>query len=355
MSMLWMDGFDHYGGPATDFMLDGAYADVNNSTLDTTNPRTGVHALKVTSGNDGGLRRVFGADQDTAGVAFAFFIPSLPTNSTSMGIEFRDNANETQCGIGVTSSGQVFFYRGGAENGSANGVILGTSGVAVLARAYQHWECKVHIDPTHGSCEVRLNGVTVLSVTDVNSQGQSEGTTAQVQLGSPGLAIVGFPPYMMVDDLFAWNTNGVVANDFIGDRKVYTSLPDNDTGQADWIPATGSVSYQMLNKVPPVDNTDYLIATNPGEVTHVAFANLPSPVVSVTAVMTATRAFKTDAGDATLVVGLISGSSEDDGAAHALTQSPTYYHDVFETDPETGTLWTPTGFNSTLLSLDRTI
>ncbi len=355
MSLLWLDGADHYGDDET-ILTDGVYAEVNSTVLSTLNPRTGARHFRISSGNDGGLRRVFGGNFNTGvGIGYAFYIPALPTDSKSMCLaQIRDNANDPVLSLGVTSTGQVTAWDGENDPIGPN-VLRGTSLPVILARAYQHFECRV----SNTEVEVRINGVTVLSVSGHFAGGTrvpAPTDVAQVHIGCPGLANTGFPPYMDVDDLDAWNTLGDTNNDFVGDKKVYTRFTTSDSnisGEDGWNSSVGGEKWEVLDNVPPDDDA-YLEAANAGQVQVCGIGDFPAEIVAVAGVMVATRAWKGDAGNAKLQVGVISGAELEEGAAHPLSQSPTYYHDCFDVDPDTSAAWTVLGLNGIETRIERT-
>lgn len=348
MALLWIDGFDHYGDDVS-LLEQGPYAEVNAATLSTAAPRTGQTALRIVGDNDGGFRRIFGGDVTECGIGYAFLIPDLPSDSQSMALaQIRDNNNDPVMTLGVTSTGQVQAWAGPNRPAAfPPGVVRGTSAPVVLTGAYQHFEAHIGAD----FCEVRLNGVTVLNLAGV---GWAPGTFSQVQVGSPGLAVTGFPTYMMVDDVFAWDASGDQNSDFIGDKKVWTVFPNADTATEEWTPSVGANSWAMLDDVPPQDGVHYLAAGAPDTRSDFELAAVPETIVSIAGVMLATRAWKTDAGNAKVQVGLISDGDDVRGAEHAISQAPTYYHDVFEVDPATATLWTVEGVNAAQSILERT-
>lgn len=349
--LRWMDGFDHYGTDAAR-LRDGVYAGANNVSLVDTNPRTGERCLRITGGNDCGVRRIFDADLVTAAVGYAMFLPSLPTDSKSVTLaQFRDNANEAQLTVCLSSTGQVIAKAGTMAGGS----VIGTSAPCVYDSSYQHVEVKGVIGAA-GGVEVRINGVTVLNVTGVDTQPDgTESTTAQVLVGGASTAITGFPPYMLVDDLYAWDTTGAANNDFLGDKKVYTRLPDADTPTADWVPATGLLQYPMLDNVPPLDSSEYIFAEEAATQTQVGLSELPGEIVAISGVQTYTRAFKTDAGDANLQVSVVSGVTVEPGLDRPLSQAPIWYTDVVENDPATGAPWLLADLNAAQVLIERTL
>ena len=70
--------------------------------------------------------------------------------------------------------------------------------------------------------------------------------------------------------------------------------------------------------------------------------------------MIATRAIKTDAGNAKIQLSMDSNSALDTGAEHALSMAWTYYFDVFEVDPDTNAPWALAAFNLAGIELERT-
>lgn len=349
-----LEGFDHYGGDAT-LMLDGQYADVNG-VISTANPRSGAHHFRITPANFAGYRWVYGDDLAEAGHEYAFWVPNLPTNSTDWHLaQFRNNDNALQFGVLVTTTGQVALYRGDMVG---NYVIIATSRPKVIkTKSYQHFGVRGLCDSAAGSCEVRINGVTVLNVAGVNTKGAttSDEVIAQVLVGCPKNVASGLPNPLDIDDASWWDTlTGGLINDFVGDKKIYTLFPNADTATEDWTPSVGSDSSAILANNPPDDDTEYLTADTVGDRTAVSLQDLDDSVVAISAVMTVARVWKTDAGNSKIKVGLISDGDEDDGEEWALSEAPTYYQDVHETDPATGTLWTVDGFNAAELVVERT-
>lgn len=350
--LLWIDGFDHYGSSTTR-LLEGAYAQATQVSLSNANPRTGDRHIRLVGGFESGIRRVFGEDKEAAGVGFAFNLAALPSNSTSVCLaSFRNNANQPHFSIMVTSTGQVRV-----TDGTGQGDVLATGPVAVVPGSYQHFECRASLadGETAASVEVRLNGVTVLNASGLEVG--VPGPMAQVLVGCSGQGTFGFPAYMDVDDLFAWDGEGAANNDFVGDKKVYTRFPSSDGAEQDWTPSTGSDGYPMLDNVPPQDATEYLSAVNGGtggDRSTFGLADFPAEIVSIAGLMTATRFWKTDAGDARTMVGVISSATEESGAEHALSMSPRWYHDVFEVDPATGTPWLLADVNAAQTVIART-
>lgn len=345
--LIWADGFDHYGEEIA-LLEQGPYAEVNLTEL-STDSRTGGFAARIfgITSQGGGLRRIIPVPVDGVGIGHAFKLYSLPRFSWSnLLAQFRDEDNVVHCSISISTTGQLVAWRG--QPGS--GVELGRGPPAVLTGSYQHFECFCLIGEGTGAMEARINGVTVLNVAGVDNRASAKAIGQVLIGGTAGGG--GFSP-MLVDDLFAWDSTGASNSDFIGDKKVYTLLPNADGADQDWTPSAGGDGYPMIDNVPPVDGSEYIYADDPGLRSTFGFSNLPEDVVSVAGVVTATRIWKTDAGDAKVNVGMISGASEQVGSDHALSLAPTYYHDVYEVDPATGLPWLPSAVDSAQSALER--
>lgn len=359
MTLLFCDGFDHYGTDSGN-MTDGAWAEVggNGFSISTTNPRTGTHALRFTdtTAAKSNTRRVLGGAKTTAGLAAVFYFSDLPSsNDVAMIFEFRDAANASQVSIVLQSTGVIEAKRGSTETG----VKLGDSTTpAVTAEAYTHIECQVTIDSINGAVEVRVNGVTVISLTGVNTAATANIETSQITIGTvSGTGSSTGISTMDVDDLFCYDDSGSYNNDFIGDRRVLTLFPSADTAIADWSWNTGGSGAATIDEADPNDDTDYLFAnpgTSPAPVSEFDMDDLIAGVSSISAVVMINRMRKTDAGDANVQPALVSGSSESVGTEHVLTEAYKYYHDVVEVDPDTAAPFTASAVDAAKLQVTRT-
>ena len=341
--LLWIDGFDHYGGDVNR-LRDGVYSSVEGTTLVTAGARTGARCARINvSSNNSGMRRVLPQTVPTLGCGFAFNITNLPTDSDSLALlQVLDEDNLAAATITVMPTGAIQLRPG-------NRTVIPTAQSAaevVMPGSYQHFECEFGA----GTVEVRINGVTVLNTA---TSGVTRGY-AQVVLGG----CFGFPKTgainvtMLLDDAFARDGAGTLNNSWIGDQKVYTRMPDEDGAEQDWTPSTGSTAWEILDNVPPID-AEYLNATAPGERVSVGLEAYPTEIVAISGVYTATRIWKTDAGNAKFTTDMISGASESDQPNHPLSTAPRWYGDMFETNPATGLPWLVTDLNAAQVVLER--
>jgi hypothetical protein len=367
MALLWCDGFDHYGGDVNN-ILDGAWAEVGSGySLSSSVSRTGSYSLKR---NDSLLestaRRVLGGAKTTAGVGFAVYLNELPVvNDSSVLLEFRDASNKVNISLICQSTGVLDVFRGDCVSGT---LLVSTSTPAIVVESFQHIEVQATFSATVGAVEVRVNGVVVASVTGANTVASgsellgfstdASAETSQITLsgrndhaGAENLGSL----EVYFDDVYAYDTTGSFNNSWLGDRRVYTLFPDQDTAQADWTPLSGT-GFSNIND-PVDDDTSYISTGIPGSPSETRsdfeLDDLPETTGLVSAVMLVSRAKKLEAGAADLRVGIISNSTEVEGATHPLNPTYTQHHDVFEYDPDTGAAFTTTAIDALQISVRR--
>jgi hypothetical protein len=353
--LLWCDGFDHYGVLSN--LTEGPWAEIGTSvTLVTTNTRTGTHSLRFAQSSATATlaRRVLGGAKTTVGIAAAFYYMNLPTNPVRDKIfDFRDANNVAQVSIGLDTTGTISAYRG-----TLTGTLLGTSASPVItAETQQHIEAVVFFSQTVGTIEVRVNGVTVLSLSGLDTVQSSLVECSQVSVCGSGNAASTSTVVAHVDDLFCYDDTGSFNNAFIGDRRVLTLFPDADTIQADWTPVGSGTGFGAIDEANPDGDTTYISAGIPGSPTPTSefgMENLPAGVSAISAVVLVNMSRKTEAGIANVQMSVISGASETAGTDQPMTEIYTYRHDVFEIDPDSAAPFTPSEVDALLIKADRT-
>lgn len=347
MSVIFAEDFNSYG-TNINFLLDGLYATVFGSlTADPDPNATGnVFQGAVQSLNGALLRRVFPTNYTTAGQACRLWMSRLPsTTAETPAFTFSDAGNNVQFWLTITTTGALQL-----RQGSVYATVLGsTTGPVITANAWHHIEFKAVASATVGTFEVRVNGVTVLTLAAINTGTQY----SQFRLDNPNS--IGTTLLFYVKDLVLWNTAGARNNDFMGSVSVI-ALPPNSDVSLNWAPTPAGNGFSILDNSPPIDATAYITAVTPPPAPAVfGLTDLPLNVTSVRALITKVRARKSDGGDGNLQSGLISSGDNTLGTDRAITTAFTYYDDVFETDPHTAAAWTPASANAAQLRLNRTV
>lgn len=362
--LKWADGFEHYGAIA--HMTEGvgggaAWSQVDPVTsahgwaLSTTNPATGTYHMRLTDATGGAriMRRVFGVAKQVVGFGYRFAVEDLPsaegigsTNALLLA-DFRDVSNATQVTIVMGTDGSVFAMRGITLGGSSlGGTLLGRSDPCIAPGGYHHFECKAKIDNSVGYIEVRVNQVTVLNLTGVDTQTTANATAAQVVVGTSGNNLstsnAGFTTFDM-DDAFTWDDDAGDAEntvvDFIGDKGCYYLPPTGDTATSDFSIVPSGSAYQAIDEVPPT-GSEYLETASTTARTIVSVAALPENVSEVIAFTPVIYTRKDESGPVTMRGGLISGTDETYGPDDDPSTDYAYLRPGPKTiDPATGVPW----------------
>jgi len=350
MSILWADPFIQYNNGQSD-AIDGAWAELTRANVSTTYiPRADTKSMSITGGTGGpAARRVYGttiAAGTAAGIALRFYFPQLPVSNGHYRLSnFRSNSNANQVYIDCTTTGQ---YR--AFNGS--GTLLGTSEQVITAASWNHFECKVVVDNTVGTVEIRHNGITVLNLTGVDTLNSGDGNIGQWAFTHESNINGEYPYY--VSECIAWDGNGTSNNNFLGTQGVYWLRPNADTVDADWVPSTGSSGFALISVTPPND-ANYIEALAVDDTSTFGLQDLPVDVTSVKAVIPFGRMFKSDSGDNNVQMNIISNASVASGISRPVTTEPTYWWDVIQLNPDGSVPWSPAAVNAMTLQYDRTV
>jgi hypothetical protein len=344
MALLFMDGFDHYDGSNSNLAL-GQYLSVAGAQLSSTQVRTGSRSV---SGVSAELIFGFPALQAEVGFGFGYFFVSAPSVSHRL------------CGLSNSSgvfgtTANLYFYHlpsGAIEvrRSSSGGTVLHTTAPSVLSSGtWQHIEIRASASNSAGEIEIRVNEVIVANVSGLDTVHTGTEHFASVLLDIDQFTSVN-PRY--IDDFFVWNTSGTINNDFIGDRRVLTLLPNANQATQDMTVTGAANAYTALRSAD--GDTSYLTASDSVPVTsEFGFENAGDNVGAISAVQVVTLARKTEAGAATMQVSMISGSDVDTGDVHSIADSYSYYEDVFETNPATGAPWNASTISSASFRLRR--
>lgn len=346
MTILHVDGFNTYGTNNAN-MLRGVYAamDTGNMPLRTTPLRSnlGTHCLEANN-NAFGSRKVLDA-AITEGVCGIAYYPVQISGAHNI-FQLQNAANGPQITLATSSTGQL-LVRLGATNGS---IIASSANNALAAGTYQFVEMYFRIGNAGspgGAVEVRVNGVTVIDETGLDTQAQADANVENVVIGLIG---GGSTPTCYFQDYYITDMTGSINNGFLGDTEWIANFPNADTATEEFTPSTGTDSFAMIDDATPDDDSTYIESTSSPQTSIFEVENTPGTATELVAVVTRVLARKDSAGAANLQTSLIStlGSPDTEvaGSDNALEETYAVYTDVFETDPATGARWTKAAFDA---------
>lgn len=349
MSLRWMEGFETFGtttGSAGSADVAAGmlrkYGDlkgVSSTAFQLTDPelatgRNGGYSLRVKSSSWQNFSHSLGSGStptnDTWIIGMAVKFPSFPDDEMILVV----GRNWGNFNLRLSSTGQI-------AAGAGYSTILGqTTDPALSTDNWHYIEVKVVVHDTAGSYEIRVDGVTVLSDTNVDTRGGDEDSE-----------IVQFKPQVVdqeLDDIYICDTDGTTNNDFLGRVVIEGILPSGDGDASDWTPASGTDNHAMVDDTPTDDDTSYVENNTQGDEDLYDYADLSTittePILGLQ-VNTDVR-MNEFPGDFDLYQTVKSGSTASDGEATNIAMDDyEVAARVLETDPDTDSAWTASGVN----------
>jgi hypothetical protein len=335
MSLLNYEHFDLYGTVLANLVLRG-YVAVSGA-IGTGTVRTGGAVWTVGQAGGANASLTFplpGAARTVCGQGCALRIQNAVNTATDAsnnpGIYFGDAASIFAIRCIVNQNNTITVYQGTT--------LRGTSAPNVITAGTWFWiEGKVITGSGvagAGSVEVRINGVSILTVTGLTIASN----ITRCAIGTAG-ANSGWSN-MFVDDWIIWDTAGSQNNDWFGDTFVLVSAPESDGATSDWVPSTGTTRWPLIDETTPLD-TDFITgnAVNDTQECNTAAVSLPAGG-SVVAVASQARALKTDAGASSISLGVASVASNNSGPDIALGTGASVRSHIAELNPDGNIAWT---------------
>jgi len=348
MTVAFADSFDHYGtGSGAQSRLvegEGAWTSIDGATINSSISRTGARCLRLSSASHS-IQKGFTLGL-TIGLACALYFDVLDQTTVNRpSIHFMSAGGSILFSMVFNPNGSVVVY------GSSTSTTLGqSSGGLITAGSWNHFEIKFSISTTVGSVEVRLNGVTIIAVTDLNLGSTAIGI---VQYRCTYSSIGGSFQAWNIDDVVLWNNAGSVNNDFIGPARVYTQYPSADMSPMEWDVVGAASGAAAINNSTPDDDTSYVQADSEDLLAEFTIGTLPADVERITSIHMVPRGRITDGGAGVILSYIKSDGEIAEGANKSLSTSYAYRGEVFQVDPDGDIQWTKTKAQNALFGLKR--
>jgi hypothetical protein len=346
MSLLFLEGFEHYGTGSTarSRMLAGLWAQVSSQwSIVNTNARTGSHSLSnpgISASRDE-ARLVFGNDSEIIGAGFGVMLPNLPAGTDRSYISFRSSSNVSIITLCLQSDGTIALRRGNFD-----GTLIEVSDTVLTAGTFHHIEVRSLFDSTVGEFELRVNGITQMQLGGLNL-----GSNRAVSL-----SFVATLCNMLIDDIFVWNGLGTTNNDFLGPLRVLTVYADSDGVPQDWSVVGATSAFDAVNDPIPDDDASYIGSTDAGDKATLGLPELPPEISAIAGIFVPVLARIDDAGTGQINVSAVSeGDSYYGGNATPLTATYTYWPFIFDYDPHTEAEWTKSAFEAASIQIEKII
>lgn len=323
MALLFCDSFDHYGSAEQLLKWTGTLG----------NLATGPSASAVRSGSQG-----YRVSAQTGGQSV---YKALGANYTTLICGFAVKTNvldgSTMFGFYDGGTNQIDLLMGTNLAIRRNGTTLATGATVLSTGVFYYVELKVTFDNSAGSYELRINGVTELSASGIDTTGSANNFANRIALLNSANSTTAHD----FDDLYLCDTTGSAPNNtFLGDVRVEALFPNGNGNSSQF---TGSDGDQIDNYLlvddttaPDEDSTYVADGTVTDKDTY-AFTD-PTPTTgTIFGVQLTHYSRKTDAGTRSLrSLARLSGTETDNGADQPLSTSYAFYTDMRETKPGGG-------------------
>lgn len=360
--LIHADNFNIYGfGGTTALMLNGRYSEVGGCSIVSDPDGVSVpHVLRLIGGFGGttNVRRAVKVPTNKIGHGMRMWLGSLPSDDSQRPtmMFWNDASNRGMCRIIVNTTGsitaQVFDITSGAFGDWYD--LATTTGPVVTANAW--WQLEGAFDADLETFELRVEGRPVITCDSTDFAGHLHNGPNIYQCGFYSQQnFIGAAIAVYVKDYFWWDNQGTRNIDFLGACLVAELVPDGDEDLGGWVPSVGTTAWEILDTTAPGDTPFVAAETPPPDPVIMTMTDLPPDITSVKGIMTVVRATKVDGGDGNLQVSLLHNTDTADGDDRPITAAMTYWEDVFEVDPSTGTYWTPGAVDDARIKLNRTV
>ncbi len=321
MSLIWMDGFNHYY-TSTQLSSNGY---TNRNAYMGNNLGRFSEGVCARMGGSGWIKRILPTTYTTLFAGFALKQSGYTleaTVSSEGAFIFLDESGVKQVVICFNSLNEVVAYNG-------DGTVLGTGtgGPYLPLYGWSYLEARVTISATAGIVIVYINGQEALNLTSQNTKNGTD-YIGYMLIGCPR----GFENYGYIDDFY------IDDSQFHGNCHVKTFMPDSDGTHSDFTRSTGSADYEPIDEHPPVD-TDYIFSNTVGHKS--TFGITTGVLTTVKGIQLNNRLVLGTAGTR-MVKPLLRSNSTDyaGGAFTPILDTEKYYSRVYDTDPDDSGEWT---------------
>ena len=343
MALRFMESFDFWGTGRIAELYDGwsNNARVTIAGTDRHSTATGNMRFQATSGGSGGNGWVGKSIGGTATTIIVGFALNLQTNDsgTIELLSLDEGVGGTpHVSLRATTGTSTFTLSAGRGNYTE----LGSAVAAILDSIWAYVEIKAVIHDTAGSIVVKVNGVTVINVSGVDTRNGGTPKVDAILFGNGRGNNSNYDFY--IDDIYVLDDSGSLNNDFLGDVRVACIRPDGAGNSTQWTPSAGS-NWQNVDDEEPNDDTDYNSEGTAGDKDLYTLTALPTSAGSVAGIREITRHRKDDAGAATIRQLIRTGSTDYEGSDVVVGDNYTYAQAIRETNPNTSAAWTESEIN----------
>jgi hypothetical protein len=291
MALVYCDGFDTYSTA----QLSRRYNNNGGS-------------MSINSGGADGTGQYLNCPNDNEYI----YIPFAGTTygELYLGFDYKCSSSNNHQMLNIQNNG------GGtlcviSNAGTCNTSYGNSSSTCFLAGQWYQVQIHFKISTTVGALMIKVNGVTVINLSGLNTGSTNIG---QLQLGVLGNGNAGQPAY---DNLWVFSTAGTHSNGFpTGRIKVQSLLPTSDGSNLNFTTSAGTTHYTNVNQQISDDDTTYNFDANAGDKDSYNITGLATSGISQVHGMIVNAVYrKDDINSKNMAVIAISGATETDTAS----------------------------------------
>lgn len=339
MALVWVEPFDIYG-TNTGLVVSRGYTANGIAAFDGGGKqRTGTVCGTF---NNARLIRAFDTAQTTMGQGVALSVVTLTAasaNTIGGGFQSAGGTREVSWCPDVDASICVYDRTGTLVGRTA------PNAITVLSYSWIEFKATGNVGgvANTGTVELRINGVTPAALT-INGINLPNAFAFGYLGGTTG----GQNRY---DDWIIWDNTGTKNNDFMGDRRLFTSFPSANLALQDFTPSAGS-AFSCVKNNPPVDTT-YIDGAAAGNVSEFSKDALGILSTDIAAAVVIGRLFKSDAGTASARLGVNSNGFVSNSAEQFPGTSGSWFNFIQELDPNGNIAWTRAAYDLSAIRITR--
>lgn len=359
MSLMFIDGFDHYTSPLVKYNYARQLGSISINPAFARYP--GGQGCRLRGGanyvgtpgpaNDPGGTYLHKGNLAPAS-SVMIMAGSVLLNNTFPGIVWPPSQNSccwTVYNDSGTGIGGLNFKQGRIHLYNYNATAY-DSGYSIIPEEWFFLEFKVVAHPTSGYLIAKVNEETILSVGPTGTVAAGGNTTIsqfRIAANTENIFNAESCPYWL-DDFYVLNNEGANNNNFIGEWRCVTLYPNGTGSQANWEVTGAAANWDATNEKGAYNTTDYVYTSGVGLSDIYNYDNLSSKVSDVAGVQLNVVARKEGGGGATVSPLIETSSVVTSGTG--TTVNATYHNIIqrWDTDPYDDTEWTRIKVNNAM-------
>lgn len=294
--------------------------------------RNGTYGFRITN-QQHGVAQIFD-DQPTWSVGMAAKITGQGAVQNLIAV--HDGAT-LHISFGIDTDGTIRVYRGVT-------LIASSAGGYILQGIYYHYQFKTTISDTVGDVTIKVNGISVITLTGIDTRNAGNSTADRVSILG-GIIGGNVGTNVDVDDVVIFDGTGTVNNSFTGDVRVQALLPSGAGTTTQWTPLSGA-NYTNVDEAIANGDTDYNSSATATQKDTYAYGDLTPTAGTVLGVQWQDYSRKDDAGSRSVVPVYRTGGADFDGGVIAIGDTYSVHREIKELNPNTAAAWTIAEINA---------